>query len=93
MELEDESKVVTSVWGEKFVQFLAALAVLPQSIWKNRMYSTFSFKQTRRPLPCVPILSFFLAATLAKKTQLVDLFTAHHFVSCFVHYLSHNWPT
>ena len=34
MELEDKAKVVTSVWGAEFVQFLAALAVLPRSIWK-----------------------------------------------------------
>ena len=32
MELEDKAKVVASVWGEEFVQFLAALAVLPWSI-------------------------------------------------------------
>ena len=42
--LEDKVKVVASVWGAKFVQFLAALAVLPRSIWKNMMNSTFSFK-------------------------------------------------
>ena len=32
IELEDKAKVVASVWGAKFVQFLAALAVLPRSI-------------------------------------------------------------
>ena len=32
MELEDKEKVVASVWGAEFVQFLAALAVLPWSI-------------------------------------------------------------
>ena len=32
VELEDKTKVVASVWGAEFVQFLAALAVLPQSI-------------------------------------------------------------
>ena len=31
MELEDKAKVVASVWGAEFVQFLAALAVLPWS--------------------------------------------------------------
>ena len=35
IELEDKAKVVASVWGAKLVQFLAALAVLPRSIWKN----------------------------------------------------------
>ena len=44
IELEDKAKVVVSVWGTEFVQFLAALAVLPRSTWKNRMNSTFSFK-------------------------------------------------
>ena len=37
--IEDKAKVVTSVWGAEFVQFLAALAV-----WKNRMNSTYSLK-------------------------------------------------
>ena len=32
IELEDKAKVVASVWGTEFVQFLAALAVLPWSI-------------------------------------------------------------
>ena len=32
MEKEGKAKVVTSVWGAKFVQFIAALAVLPWSI-------------------------------------------------------------
>ena len=36
------AKIVASVWGADFVQFLAALDVLPQSIWKNRMSSTVS---------------------------------------------------
>ena len=44
IELEDKVKVVAAVWGAKFVEFLAALAVLPLAIWKNRMNSTFSFK-------------------------------------------------
>ena len=37
MEREAKAKVVVSVWGADFVHFLAALAVLPQLIWKNRM--------------------------------------------------------
>ena len=36
MELEDKAKVVTSVWGSEFVQFLAAPAVLPWCIRKKR---------------------------------------------------------
>ena len=46
MELEDKAKAVTSVWGAKFAQFLDALAVLPWSIWKKRLNSSFSFKST-----------------------------------------------
>ena len=41
MELKDKAKVVASVWGAKFVQFLAALAVLPWSILKKRLNSSF----------------------------------------------------
>ena len=44
METEGKAKVVASVWGAKFVQFLAALAVLPRSVWKKRLNSTVSFK-------------------------------------------------
>ena len=46
MELEDKAKGVASVWGEEFVQFLAALAVFPRSIWKKRSSLSFSFKST-----------------------------------------------
>ena len=41
MELKDKAKVVASVWGTEFVQFLAALAVLPWSIWKKRSNSSY----------------------------------------------------
>ena len=34
---EDKAKVVASVWGAEFSQFLAALAILPMTILKNRM--------------------------------------------------------
>ena len=37
MESEGKAKVVASVWGAKFVQYLAALAVFPRSIWKKRL--------------------------------------------------------
>ena len=39
METEGKAKVVASFWGAKFVQFLAALAVLPQLNWKKRTAS------------------------------------------------------
>ena len=41
MELEDQAKVVASVWGPEFVQFLAALAVLPWYIRKKRSNSSY----------------------------------------------------
>ena len=34
---EAKAKVVASVWGKEFVQFLAALAILPQTIWETRI--------------------------------------------------------
>ena len=43
---ESKTKVVASVWGANFIQFLAVLAILPRSIWKNRVNSSFSFKST-----------------------------------------------
>ena len=46
MEREAKANAVASVWGADFVQFLAALAVLTWSIWKNRMNTTVSYKTT-----------------------------------------------
>ena len=49
LEIEAKAKFVASVWGADFVQFLAALVVLPElprSIWKKRMNSTDSSKPT-----------------------------------------------
>ena len=43
---EAKAKVVASVWGAEFIQFLAALAILPRTILKNRMNSFFSFKSS-----------------------------------------------
>ena len=43
IELDDKAKVVASVWGANFVHFLAALAVLPWSIWKKRLNLTSLF--------------------------------------------------
>ena len=42
--LENKAKGVASVWWADFIQFLAALGVLPRSIRKNRMNLTFSLK-------------------------------------------------
>ena len=42
MEREAKAKVNASVWGAEFVQFLATLAVLPQSIYKKRLNYSYS---------------------------------------------------
>ena len=43
---EEKAKVVAAVWGTEFIQFLAAQAVLPRAILKNRKNSPFSFKSS-----------------------------------------------
>ena len=43
---EEKAKVVASVWEEEFIPFLAALTVLPRTIFKNRMNSSLSFKSS-----------------------------------------------
>ena len=45
---EAEAKVVESIWGAKLVQFLAALAVLPRSILKKRLNSSYSSNRPRQ---------------------------------------------
>ena len=40
------SSLLHMFWGDEFVQFLAALAVLPRTILKNRMNSSFYFKSS-----------------------------------------------
>ena len=44
MGTEAKAKVAASIWGAKVVQFLAALAVLPGSIWKKMFNSIVSYK-------------------------------------------------
>ena len=39
-------RLIASVWGAKFMQFLTAIAVLPRSIRRNRINSTISTKPT-----------------------------------------------
>ena len=46
MKREAKTKVVPSVWGAECIQFLAAQAVLPRSIWKKRLNSSYSSKLT-----------------------------------------------
>ena len=55
MEREAKANVVASVWGAEFIQFLATLAVLPQSILKKRLNSSYSIL----PLPLLLSPSFF----------------------------------
>ena len=45
-EKQRAAKVVASVWGAEYIKFFAALAVLPWSIWKNRLNLYCSFKST-----------------------------------------------
>ena len=46
MKTEAKAKVVASLWGAEFIQFLAALVVLPRLIWKKRLNSSYSSKST-----------------------------------------------
>ena len=48
---EAKAKIVASVWGAEFIQFLAALAILNRSICKNRINSTYSSKSTKAEYP------------------------------------------
>ena len=43
---EETAKVVVSVWGEEFIQFLTTLTILPKTILKNRMNSSFYFNSS-----------------------------------------------
>ena len=47
MEKENKAKVVASVWGAEFIKFLAAQAVVPPSIWKKRLNSSYPSKSTK----------------------------------------------
>ena len=42
LKTEAKTKVVASVWGKEFIQFLAALDILHRTIFKNWMISSFS---------------------------------------------------
>ena len=46
MERDAKAKVVTSVWGAELLKFLAELAVLPWSVWKKQLNSSYSYKST-----------------------------------------------
>ena len=45
-------EAVESVWGAKFVQFLAELAVLPRSIWKEQLNPAGLFGKKRLNSTC-----------------------------------------
>ena len=87
MELEAKAKVVSSVWGEIFVQYLAALAVSPRSIWKNRMNLTFFFqidqgkiaswaRNGKNSAPQIDATTFALFLTLPSSMELSAVRTA-----------------
>ena len=38
---EEKAKVVAAAWGEEFIQLLAVLAIVPRTILKSRMNSSF----------------------------------------------------
>ena len=44
---EEMAKVVASVWGKDFIQFLATLAVLPRMILNNMMNCTWMILMNR----------------------------------------------
>ena len=46
MKTAEKTKFVTSIYGKEVIQFLAALAILPTSILKNRINSFFCFKSS-----------------------------------------------
>ena len=53
METDAKAKVVASVWGANFIQFLAALPVLPRSIWKKRLNSSTRHIHYSSNCPCI----------------------------------------
>ena len=78
MELEDKAKVIASVWGGRICSIPFRSSVLPWSIRKKMLNSSYFSKlteakqlaqqgieqllppkQTRRPLPCLIILSSY----------------------------------
>ena len=47
METEEKAKVVASVWRAKFIEFLAALAVLHSVNLETRLNLSYSSKSTK----------------------------------------------
>ena len=43
---EEKAKVVASVWVKEIIQFCVVLAILPRTLLKNEMNSSFSFKSS-----------------------------------------------
>ena len=37
IKIEEDAKVVASIWGKKFILFLVALVILPRTILNNRV--------------------------------------------------------
>ena len=74
MKTEAKAKVVASVWGADLVKFLVALAVLPRSIWKNKMNSTASLH-----LPLKVVIHFNIKTLLTKMDCYSNLRSQTHF--------------
>ena len=47
MYAEEKAKVVAAVWGTTFIQFLAALTILPQDDMKKRVNSSYFSTQIK----------------------------------------------
>ena len=67
METEGNANVVASVWGANFVTFFPALAVLSQSIWKEKVEIILFFQIDRGKTASVAI--FFLQILPPKQTR------------------------
>ena len=62
---EEKAKVVASVWGWEFTQFLASLAVLPRTILNNRMNCTRMIWKKRMTWPWSAFLATLASAGLS----------------------------
>ena len=67
MKTEEKAKVVASVWGPKFIPILAALAILPRMILKNRINSS-----PNDPVAIQPIIQIFLGNTASATRNLIN---------------------
>ena len=64
---EEKAKVVASVWGEECIQFLTALAILPRTIMKNRLNSSFFSNHPGAIHPIIQIVQCKTASTARRR--------------------------